>query len=241
MKNPVEEFLELKKEGGWLGNLWDAFKSGIGQQPLPAGVKPSIGEAMARGAGMVATPLAVTALGAGAIHGISKGVGAVRERFSKARDYQNMMSSMPSLQKEDAGQVQSIYNSLRTMSPTMAKDPLLAGSFVRDQLRMRTEEGPAIGPNTAKMLADTERSVAQSGKSHPIMDALSMSPFRGFGPPPQESPQPAMYQSRFPLEEGGYSEFRMPMDPEKARAMHHRAEQEFALRQMSLGRGEGEE
>ena len=240
--NPLEEFLHLKeeitKEAGWASNLWSAFKGGLSQQPTPAGAPPPVGEALARGAGMIGLPMLLGTGAALAAHGISGGIGAIRERFGKARDFKAMLSQHPQLQKEDAGHVQSLYNSLRTMSPTMAKDPLLAGSFVRNQLRMSTEEGPMVGPDTAKMLAETERGVVQSRPGHPILDTLRYAPMAGMAP--GQAPQ-STFETRFPLEEGGYAGYKEQMSPEKARGLQRRAEQEFAIRQMNRGTGESQD
>jgi len=159
--NPVEEFLELQKQANWLGDFGRAL----------VGHGPGQGGSASTAAQLFQAPLAAAAI-AGTGLGISKGVGAIREHFGKARDFQRMVEENPSLQKEDARHVQMLYNSLRRLSPTMAKDPLLAGSFVRDSIRFGPEGGPAVAPSTAKMLADTEKGVAGAGKRHPILDLL---------------------------------------------------------------------
>lgn len=174
MKNPVEEFLEMKKEaGGFLSGLWGAFKSGVGGQAMKPG---GMGQSIANTMGRAFTPAVVGAGVTAAGMGMSKGIGMVRERFAKAHDFKTMLEANPSLHKEDASNVQALYNSLRRMSPTMAKDPLIAGSFIRESILKSPEEGIAMSPLTAKMLAETERNVAQSGPGHRLLDLLGRSP-----------------------------------------------------------------
>lgn len=151
MDNPVDDFL---KTAGW----WDAFKKGLSG----SGQSSPIGESLMRGLG-AALPGALVASGltAGAV-GASKGYSMVKERFTKSRDFKGMLEANPTLGKHDAGQVQMIYNSLRSQSPAMAKDPLIAGSFVRRTLELAPDSGPFIDPQTTKLLSETERNVSQA-------------------------------------------------------------------------------
>jgi hypothetical protein len=151
MSNPVDDFL---KTAGW----WDAFKEGLGGGSKSRG----LGEAVMKGIGS-ALPAALvgSGLAAGAV-GASKGYSMVKERFTKSRDYKSMLEANPMLGKQDAGQVQMIYNSLRSHSPAMAKDPLVAGSFVRRTLEISPESGPFIDPQTSKLLAETQRNISQA-------------------------------------------------------------------------------
>lgn len=140
MANPVSEFL---KEAGFWDNLkagWRGAKAG--------GLGGAIGEKM---------PAALVAGGiAGVGLGLSKGFDFIMDRVTKARDYKAMIQSTPDLHHFDASHTQMMYNSLRSLAPTLAKDPLVAGSFVRDMLRLSPEHGPAIPPATAKMLVDAQ-------------------------------------------------------------------------------------
>lgn len=149
--NPVDDFL---KTAGW----WDAFKRGLGG----GGTQGSLGEAVMQGLGQALPGAMVGAgLAAGAV-GVSKAYGALKDRFTKMDDYKAMISANPTLGKHDAGQVQMIYNSLRSQSPSMASDPLIAGSFVRKTLEMAPESGPFIDPQTTKMLSETQRNISQA-------------------------------------------------------------------------------
>lgn len=137
MSNPVDEFL---KEAGWLDTMGRAIKEAIPGAIAAAGV---------------------TALGTG----VAKGYGMVKERFTKVRDYSNMLKSNPQLRQHDASSVQMVYNSLRKTAPTLAADPLIAGSFVRNTLEMSPESGPGIPLQSAKLLAETQRNITQGKKA----------------------------------------------------------------------------
>jgi len=155
--NPVDDFL---KTAGW----WDTLKSGFGQA-LPGAI---IGAGLAAGG----------QLG-------SAGYGAIKERLTKTRDYKAMLGASPALKKFDAGQVQMVYNSLRSHAPSMSKDPLIAGSFVRRTLEISPESGPFIDPATTKMLAETQRNVAtaRSGRDS-ISEAFKPTAITSIDPDP---------------------------------------------------------
>ena len=143
--NPVDDFL---KTAGW----WDTLKGGFGQA-LPGAV---IGAGLAAG-GQLA----------------SAGFGLAKDKLTKPRDYKAMLEATPSLNKFDAGQVQMVFNSLRSHAPTMSKDPLIAGSFIRRTLELSPETGPFIDPATVKMLAETQRNVATARSDRgPIVEAF---------------------------------------------------------------------
>jgi hypothetical protein len=140
MSNPLEEFLGMQEKQA---SFWSNF-----------------GKAVAGGAAAAVGATGVAAAGMG----LSRAFGAAAERADKARDYKAMMAAHPSLRKEPAGQVQMVYNSLRNMAPDMANDPLVAGSFVRNTMSMAGPEGPDVAPSTAKMLADTQKSISTHRK-----------------------------------------------------------------------------
>ncbi len=149
--NPVDEFL---KTAGWL----NAFRVGLNA----GGPRRTLGEAVMHGAGQ-GLPTAIVGMAlAGAAAGGAKGIGHLRNRMSKTRDYNSMLKANPAVKKYDSGQVQMVFNSLRAQAPTMSKDPLIANSFVRRTLDMAPEDGPYIDVATAKTLAETQRNIAQS-------------------------------------------------------------------------------
>ena len=146
MDNPLQKFLAEK--GG--------KEKHAGFMDLMARTGRAIGGHMAPAIGTVAV---------GALAGAGySAYGAAKEHITKARDYKAMLQENPTLRKEDPHKVQMLYNSFRRLSPGMAGDPLLSGSFVRDTLTLSPEEGPSISPMTAKTLADTQKAISQHKK-----------------------------------------------------------------------------
>ena len=165
--NPVDEFLatlhgesEIEKGAGFLGDIWRGIKGGVTRAPITQAMSTSggIGRAFGEQVPLATAGLAVAGIGTA----VSKGYGALKERFTKPRDYKAMMEANPSLKKEPAKKVQMLYNSLRSMAPSMSKDPLIAGSFVRNTLEMSPESGPSIAPQTVKTLAESQRNISDA-------------------------------------------------------------------------------
>jgi len=140
MSNPVEEFLKT-------AGIWGNFMKGLRGEGA-SGFSGALGSQVPTGVAAAA----VTGVGMG----IAKGFEKIHDRLTKARDYKSMLQATPDLRHFDASHTQMMYNSLRSLAPTLARDPLVAGSFVRDALRLSPEHGPAIPPATAKMLVETQ-------------------------------------------------------------------------------------
>jgi hypothetical protein len=205
MSNPVDEFLQMKeKQAGFLSNLGkamrglgQAFKGGLAQETLKADTTLTMGQALARGAGQALLPAAVTAAAAGIATGASRGIGAVMDRFGKAKDYQAMMQVHPTLRDKDPGQAQLYFNSLRSTAPTLAKDPLVAGSFVRNMMELQPSEGPAVPLATTKLLADAQKSLSQArGGRGPIAEAFMTGRSPMFEMPRQQPERPQLVGER---------------------------------------------
>jgi hypothetical protein len=182
MGNPVDDFLAAKDE--------------IEGVEKDAGFFGSMRGEIARGGGLGGTvgrylPAAAVSLGvAAAAGGIGRAFNAIRNRLTKQRDYKNMLSANPHLAKEDASKVQMLYNSLRSMSPSMSRDPLIAGSFVRSSLELSPESGPAVPPATAQMLAKTQESLSKA-KSKGLAQHLPGMPPISLAPP-ERAPSPVL-------------------------------------------------
>lgn len=188
MANPVDEFLEINEA---LDTLEGEEKVAFFRQMFGAA-----GKEMARGGGIGGAigrymPAAAVSLGvASAAGGIGKAFSAIKNRLTKQRDYKGMLRANPHLGKEDASKVQMLYNSLHSMSPSMAKDPLIAGSFVRSSLDLSPESGPAVPPATAQMLARTQESI-QKGKPKSLRERMPMVPVMQMEPP-EKPPSPQL-------------------------------------------------
>lgn len=132
MKDPVSEFLEIEKEADLSG-----VGGFLGQMGIAAGT-------VAAGAVMNEV-----------YHGIRNAIG-------RAQGFKRMMEHNPALMKQDRAKVQQIYNTLYTVSPDLAKDPLVSNSWVN---RMMYQD-EYIDPKTMSDLASAQKSMAEARRHH---------------------------------------------------------------------------
>jgi hypothetical protein len=174
--NPVEEFLEVsaskEKTAAPLKALWQGMKF---QNIMPALAKGAteatasenfahtLGQQLTAGSAIGAVTLGGEAAIRGVRHLVDMGV----DKWRKPIEYKAMLAAHPELMEQDASKIQALYNSLRHMSPHMAKDPVIAGSFVRTLLTQGSEGSVAMPMDTAKMLADTQSKVQSSHRMEP--------------------------------------------------------------------------
>jgi hypothetical protein len=151
MTNPLDDYLMTKKAGpqgvlpGLGGFMGGSFAQGV-KQNVRTGAEQAIGSG--------AVGLAATGLGIGAI----KVYRAIRKR----QDFKDMMNHNPDLQEfhqQDPGRFNAHYNSLRSMVPANAEDPIVAGSLMRNMslnpenagtvltqsMESRSKSGPSLG------------------------------------------------------------------------------------------------
>ena len=88
------------------------------------------------------------ALGAEAIYNFGRKALAAVD-FST--NYRKMISANPELRNEDSQKVMDRYRILATYGPTIAADPMVAGSWVRQTL-----EFPLVSPTVLKEVVDVE-------------------------------------------------------------------------------------
>lgn len=174
--NPVEEYLKEKTAAGFRDAFWKGIKfQGLEQGLDQAGkvIKPTGLETFGNVMGSQLTAGAavggITLGGEAVIGGMRKLVNMGIDKWRKPMEYKAMLDAHPELQQQDAAKVQALYNSLRHMSPHMAKDPVIAGSFVRNLLERGNEGSVAVPMDTAKLLADTQKSVSNSKHTDPSM------------------------------------------------------------------------
>jgi hypothetical protein len=94
---------------------------------------------------------------AGAGAAVTSGYKALRSKIEKPRAFRGMMQTMPGLKKEDPKAVQMTFNTLYGMNRQMARDPLIAGSFVSRNVRRAEiggEGGAYVDPQTVKTLSE---------------------------------------------------------------------------------------
>lgn len=149
MRDPVEEFLEIEKQAA-IDPRWGQFG---GQLALAAGT-----------------------MAAGSLVGeVYRGV---RNAITRSTNFKRMMAYNPALEKEDRTRVQTIFNTLHNVSPDLAKDPLVANSWVK---RMMYQD-EYVDPKTLSDLATAQQRMVQAGEqsfglSPAIMKGLEASPF----------------------------------------------------------------
>jgi len=195
--NPVEEFLGVasdEKTAGWIGDAFTSLGRGLALK------SPHAGHNVANVAGKVLTTGAVASGIAAGAHAVDKGLDAAIAKYQKPRQFAAMMDAHPTLKEAPKGQVAAYFNALHTMSPTVAAEPLLAGSFVRNMMQREVEGGPAVPLETTKMMSEINKNMGQARKAAPGYLTPIM---QGRIPFPDERPTPVPF---------GYEEERYNFD-----------------------------
>ena len=116
MANPVEEALMAKE--AFLGGVAEGMRQAVGTQKGQMEL------------GRAATRMAFGAAAMAAIPAAQK----VYDAITKRRDFKEMMQTSPglsSVQTENPSLFNAAYSSFRRINPTFAKDPVVAGSYMR--------------------------------------------------------------------------------------------------------------
>lgn len=124
MTNPIEEFFAFKTAAPNLGRFGRA-----------------VGGAAATGLGTAAAGAGVAAVGIAA--------GKLYDAVTKARDFKTMMGSsfnadLPSLHAERPKEFNEAYSSLRAIQPAFAKDPMIAGTYMRRMMEIRSNNAGGV-------------------------------------------------------------------------------------------------
>lgn len=125
------------------------------------------GGQLALGAGVAA----VGALANEVYRGVSNAVG-------RSRGFKSMMAYNPSLEKEDRVRVQNLYNTLHNVSPDLARDPLVANSWVK---RMMYQD-EYVDPRTMSDLAAAQQRIGQSRGYGLDFQSAGMEALKGASP-----------------------------------------------------------
>lgn len=126
-KNPVEEFLLEKRAFGMSG-----LKS------MGAKAAPVLGRM-----GEQAGTAALAGAGAAGFAGLVGAAGKLYDAATKTRDFQNMLEANQDLHEQlqaDPGGFNRMFTSLRKFSPEFTKDPLVAGSLMRQGMNSNPED-----------------------------------------------------------------------------------------------------
>ena len=150
MANPVDDYLGMRKQAigqGVLPGMNRFMSGGMGGQIRDSAVK-----AMGQGIGQAAVGVGVTGLGIAAM----KTYRALRKRT----DFKNMLAQNQDLveyHEANPEQFNAHYNSLRSMIPAYAEDPIISGSLMRSM---------SMNPGTAgKVLMEGLESRSKTGPS----------------------------------------------------------------------------
>lgn len=87
---------------------------------------------------------------------------AARRGLSKSKNYKNMLENNPDLKRKPAASVQKIFSTLHRFNPAFSGDPLVAGSFVRDNLNLGTSDELGVNLNTVNNLVGSYKSIRES-------------------------------------------------------------------------------
>jgi len=108
----------------------------------------------------------------------------IKNAVGRSRGFRQMMEYNPELAKEDRAKVQMIFNTLHNVSPDLAKDPLVANSWVK---RMMYQD-EYIDPKTMSDLATAQQRMGQSRGYGLDFANIAMEGVRGSATPGGISP-----------------------------------------------------
>lgn len=131
-KNPIEAYLGEKTAaqtslpfGGFGHSFGNAMRQGLN----PSRLGESAANAVLGAGG--------AALAAGAVAGGVRGVQALYDVATEARDFRAMLENDPDLKRkheEEPKLVNRMFTTLRTFNPAFTRDPVVAGSYVRQMV-----------------------------------------------------------------------------------------------------------
>jgi len=152
--------IAVNKHAGFWQSIKNAFQSPMGKR-----VTGALGEA------------AATAAVAASVVGAKKGYEALREKIEKPRLYKNMLELNPQLKNVDQNRVTNMFNTVYNLNRDMAKDPIVAGSFVdRGVSQAEGLSSLYIDPATTKLLMSSKER-----KEEPVSTSF-MRAFESYGP-----------------------------------------------------------
>lgn len=123
-KNPVEEYLSEKTAG---------FGRNFANEVVNAVRPGNLGQLAGRGL----VNAGAAAAGAGAVALGTHGAQVLYDAATKARDFRSMLEQNPDLaqkQQEEPKLVNQMFSTLRTFNPAFTRDPVVAGSYVRQMV-----------------------------------------------------------------------------------------------------------
>lgn len=100
---------------------------------------------------------------------IDKGFSAAVNRVRKPKAFKAMVAANPALKKMDQKRVQQTFNTLYTLNPRLARDPLTAGSFVGATAHKAEVGGAPAAYVDIRTAQELQRAGAKPSK--PVMEA----------------------------------------------------------------------
>lgn len=149
-----------------MANPIDEFLSELPETTKEADFRQDFGKAMVGGLGAAA---ATGAIGIGAM-----GARALYNAATATRDFRQMLAHNEDLKDhhaQDPRRFNQLYSSLRTMNPAFAKDPIVAGTYMRQMIESPMNAGGILAqtvshrdkfPSIIDRSADDAMSVARS-------------------------------------------------------------------------------
>jgi len=172
-----------KVAGGW-GDIGEIFSNAFSKENLGKGVERAVNFA----------PQAAVLAGTGALMGGAVEVGrssirSMRESLDKSRAYQEMMEENPALANANPNVTEKAFNTLYRFNPAYAKDPMVAGTFVKNVL---DQERLDIGQ--ISNLVQSHKLIQESKPKDRTMDTF-MNAMMG-APDPEEQRHRALMQEK---------------------------------------------
>ena len=169
--------LDLEKTAGRLtklgkGRVWGAVKQWWKGSKPGKGFGGQLGKATTKG---LAYGLGGLGIGAGAAAAGAAG-SAVHRKLTSKRRFEAMMQHYPGLKKHRTAQVKKRWDTLNKFSPALAKDPLIAGTF----LKRTMELGGDIDIKTIGEIAKARKDLAAAGSAG-VGGVAMQSMIKGFG------------------------------------------------------------
>lgn len=163
-------------------------------------------------------PLVPVAMLAGHVgSGIAK---KVMLAANKGRAYKAMLQENPALQRANSEDSMKYFNTLYRMNPELAQDPVVAASFVGNQIAISNPSAPHTGMYEAAMRMQG----ARSGGSPPIgpMVMNAVSGIAGMKPPAEQYPFSFEEHKAMMADENRRKDFEGLKDYLSARQAYHK-------------------
>lgn len=122
-----------------------SWRSAVKNLPEEAGLFRRAGAYAQDMAPLFLGSAALTAAGTAASKLSREGVNALSNSINKSRSYQKMLEEHPQLADADPNQTEKVFNTLYTFNPHYAKDPLVAGTFVKNVMDQERLDIGSVG------------------------------------------------------------------------------------------------